>query len=134
MTEKQKTKVLIVDDNKHMVKTISDILELEGYKTEAAFDGDRAVEQVKASGIDCVLMDVKMLGTDGLSALKKIRKLHSDLPVILMSGSITDNIIAEAKKLGALEVLDKPFRVDVVLGFLSRLKKSRPVRERSVHE
>lgn len=71
----ESVKVLVVDDDRRMVKTICDILKTEGLETAPAFTGEDAVEIVKAEGPDCVLMDIKMPGIDGLQALRMMKQL-----------------------------------------------------------
>jgi CheY-like chemotaxis protein len=65
--------VLVVDDDRGMVKTISDILRIKGYEAVPAYSGEEAVEKVKGESPECVLMDIKMPGIDGVGALKLIR-------------------------------------------------------------
>jgi two-component system response regulator HydG len=65
-------KVLVVDDDRRMVRTICDILKLKGYEVESAYSGEEAVGKVKLGGLDCVLMDIKMPGVDGVESLKML--------------------------------------------------------------
>jgi two-component system response regulator HydG len=122
-----KTRVLVVDDDRRMVKTISDILKVKGYDPLAAYTGEQAVEMVRNSAPDCVLMDIKMPGIDGVEALKMIRGISPDLPVVLMSAYATEEQTVEAKKEGAYSVLTKPIDIQMVLAFLSLLKRNESV-------
>ena len=118
-----KVKVLVVDDDKRMVRTICDILKIKGFPVLAAYSGEEAVEQVKAMAPDCVLMDIKMPGIDGVEAFRMIKELAPDLPVLLMTAYASEEKILEAKRLGAYAILGKPIDFQSLLSFLSLLKR-----------
>ncbi|MBS1150267.1 MAG: crdA [Myxococcaceae bacterium] len=107
--------VLIVDDEKNILLTLNQALQLEGYKTELAAGGQLALDVVAARPVDAVLMDVKMPDMDGLSALARIQKLRPDLPVIMMSGHGTIETAVKATQLGARDFLEKPISRDRLL-------------------
>ena len=107
--------VLIVDDEKNILLTLNQALQLEGYKTELAASGQLALDVVGARPVDAVLMDVKMPDMDGLAALTKIHKLRPDLPVIMMSGHGTIETAVKATQLGARDFLEKPISRDRLL-------------------
>jgi len=117
------TKVLVVDDDRRMVRTICDILKVKGFVATAALNGEDAVEIVKAERPDCVLMDVKMPGINGVEALRMMKDIAPDLPVVLMSAFVTQEQAEEAKKQGAHAVLTKPVDIQLLLSFLSLLRK-----------
>jgi DNA-binding NtrC family response regulator len=120
-------RVLVVDDDRRMVKTICDILKAKGFEAVPAFTGQEAVELVRAERPECVLMDVKMPGIDGVEALRMMKKLLPDLPVVLMSAYTTREQMEEAKRQGALTVLTKPFELQMILSFLSLLRKEESI-------
>jgi two-component system response regulator HydG len=120
-------KVLVVDDDRRMVKTICDILQISGYDFQAAFTGEEAVQAVKEDGPDCVLMDIKMPGINGVETLKKIKDISPELPVVLMSAFATEDQAREARRLGAYNVLDKPINIQMVLSFLSMLRREESI-------
>ena len=117
------TNVLVVDDDRRMVRTICDILKVKGFVATAALNGEAAVEIVKAERPDCVLMDVKMPGIDGVEALRMMKELAPDLPVVLMSAFTTPEQAEEAKKQGVHAILTKPVDIQLLLSFLSLLRK-----------
>lgn len=121
MTGKQK--VLVVDDDRRMVKTICDILRVKGHAPHPAHSGEEAVNKVRGECFDCVLMDLKMPGIDGVEALKMIKEAAPELPVVLMSAYATENQAEEANRQGAFAVLTKPIDVQMVLSFLALLRK-----------
>lgn len=117
------TKVLVVDDDGRMVRTICDILKAKGFEATPALTGEDAIELVKAAMPDCVLMDVKMPGIDGVETLRKIKEIAPDLPVVLMSAFATGEQAEEAKREGVHAILTKPIDIQLLLSFLSLLRK-----------
>ena len=116
-------KILVVDDDRRMVKTICDILKVKGYSAAPAFTGEEAVRMVTAERPDCVLMDIRMPGIDGIKALKMMKELSPDLHVVLMSAYATNEQAEEAKSQGACAILTKPINFSHLLTFLSLLGK-----------
>ncbi len=76
--------ILIVDDNKEIVYSISELLKFEGYQVEKAYDGMEALDALEQKKIDLILLDVMMPRLNGLSALMKLRE-KSRIPVIILS-------------------------------------------------
>lgn len=124
---KEKIKVLVVDDDHRMVKTICDILTVKGYETKPAYSGEEAVERARGDGINCVLMDIKMPGIDGVEALRQIKETAPELAVVLMSAYATEEQALEAKRYGASAVLTKPIDFQQVLSFLALLRKEESI-------
>jgi two-component system response regulator HydG len=120
-------KVLVVDDDRRMVKTICDILRVKEYEAVPAYSGEEAVEKAKEESPACVLMDIKMPGIDGVGALKLIRDATPNLPVLLMSAYATGGQVEEAIQQGAYAVLTKPIDFEGILSFLSLLRKDESV-------
>lgn len=123
----EKLRVLVVDDDRRMVKTICDILRVKGYEATVAYSGEEAVARVKADDPGCVLMDIKMPGIDGVEALRRIKGEAPELPVVLMSAYASDEQVQEAKRLGAFGILTKPIDFQQVLSFLSLLRKEESI-------
>ncbi len=107
--------VLIVDDERNILLTLNQALQLEGYVTELASDAKVALQVLEAKPVDVVLMDVKMPDMDGLTALEKMRALKPQLPVIMMSGHGTIDTAVRATHLGARDFLEKPISRDKLL-------------------
>jgi DNA-binding NtrC family response regulator len=123
----EKLKILVADDDRRMARTTRDILDVKGYEVIEANSGEEAVEIVRSAAPDCVLMDIKMEGIDGIETLKIIKTIAPDLPVILMSAYASDEQAIEAKRRGALAVLEKPIDIQSVLSFLSVLRKQKSI-------
>ncbi len=120
-------KILVVDDDQRIVKTTCDILKIKGYEAIAAYTGEEAVEMVENAPPDCVLMDIKMPGISGVEAMKRMKEIIPALPVVLVSAYATDELLAEAKQLGAYAVLNKPMNFQVILSFLALLRKEESI-------
>ncbi len=121
---------LIVDDEKNILLTLNQALQLEGYKTELAAGGQLALDVIANKPVDVVLMDVKMPDLDGLAALERIKVLRPDLPVIMMSGHGTIETAVKATHLGARDFLEKPISRDrLLLALRNALELSRVVEE-----
>jgi two-component system nitrogen regulation response regulator NtrX len=100
--------ILIIDDEKAIRKTLSEILSYEGYKIEEASDGEEGLKKFKEKAYDVVLCDIKMPRLDGLEFLDKAREANPDVPVIMISGHGTIETAVEAVKKGAYDYISKP--------------------------
>jgi DNA-binding NtrC family response regulator len=125
--------VLIVDDEKNILLTLSQSLQLAGYHTELASSGQVALDVVSARPVDAVLMDVKMPDMDGLTALERLHASKPELPVIMMSGHGTIDTAVKATQLGARDFLEKPIARDRLLVALRNALKHQAVME-ELHE
>ncbi len=100
--------ILIVDDEKAIRKTLSEILSYEGYQIDDAENGEEGLKKIKEKNYDVVLCDIKMPKVDGLEFLEKARESHPDLPIIMISGHGTIETAVEAVKKGAFDYVAKP--------------------------
>ena len=100
--------ILIVDDEKAIRKTLSEILSYEGYKIDDAENGEEALKKLKERSYDVVLCDIKMPKVDGLEFLEKSKKINPDVPIIMISGHGTIETAVEAVKKGAYDYVAKP--------------------------
>ncbi len=117
MKPERKGKILVVDDEENIRKSLKMILEYEGYTFLEAADGEEALQKVEETvGLDLILLDIKMPGgRDGLDILKEIKNKPYSPEVIMISGQGTIQTAVEATKLGAFEFLEKPLHRDRVL-------------------
>ncbi|MDF2188930.1 sigma-54 dependent transcriptional regulator [Paraflavitalea sp. CAU 1676] len=100
--------ILIIDDEKAIRKTLSEILSYEGYKIDEAGDGEEGLKKFKEKSYDVVLCDIKMPKLDGIEFLDKAREANPDVPVIMISGHGTIETAVEAVKKGAYDYISKP--------------------------
>ncbi len=101
-------RILIVDDERAIRRTLREILEFEKYIVEEAEDGQEAVDKVSVTQYSAIIMDIKMPRLDGLEALEKIQDIAPDTPVLMISGHGTIETAVEAVKKGAFDYISKP--------------------------
>ncbi len=110
-----KEKILIVDDEKGILDTVSEILQDEGYYTFVCEDGKNALEILDKETIDLVFLDVWLPGMSGIDVLKCIKEKHSEIPIIMISGHGKIELAVQAVKLGAFDFLEKPLSIDRII-------------------
>jgi two-component system, NtrC family, nitrogen regulation response regulator NtrX len=101
-------KILIVDDEMPIRRTLRDILEFEGYDIDEASDGLECVAKVQKEKYDVIITDIKMPKMDGIEALERLQILSPETPVIMVSGHGTIDTAVEAVKKGAFDFISKP--------------------------
>ena len=101
-------KILIVDDEASIRKTLREILEFEKYEVDEAADGLDCLVKLKQSAYDVVIMDIKMPKMDGMEALERVQMLVPDTPVIMISGHANIDTAVDAVKKGAFDFISKP--------------------------
>src|SRR6187431_2676478 len=100
--------ILIIDDEKAIRKTLSEILSFEGYKLDEAADGEEGLKRFKDKSYDLVLCDIKMPKIDGIDFLQKAVEVNPDIPIIMISGHGNIETAVEAVKKGAYDFISKP--------------------------
>ena len=100
--------ILIIDDEKAIRKTLSEILSYEGYKIDEAADGEEGIKKFSTTTYDVVLCDIKMPRMDGLEFLEKAKEINADVPIIVISGHGNIETAVEAVKKGAFDYISKP--------------------------
>ncbi|MEO8721268.1 MAG: sigma-54 dependent transcriptional regulator [Ginsengibacter sp.] len=100
--------ILIIDDEKAIRKTLTEILGFEGYKIDEAADGEEGLNKFKAKNYDLVLCDIKMPKLDGIEFLEKAKEINSEIPIIIISGHGNIETAVEAVKKGAYDYISKP--------------------------
>lgn len=100
--------ILIIDDEKAIRKTLTEILSFEGYKIDEAADGEEGLKKFKEKTYDLILCDIKMPKIDGIEFLQKAVEINSDVPIIMISGHGNIETAVEAVKKGAYDYISKP--------------------------
>jgi two-component system, NtrC family, nitrogen regulation response regulator NtrX len=121
--------VLVVDDEKNILLTLSQALQLAGYRTELAHTGKMALEVALTRPVDVVLMDVRLPDLDGIAVLEQLLAARPDLPILMMSGHGTIETAVRATRLGARDFLEKPIGRDRLLLALRNALEHRAVVE-----
>ena len=113
--------VLVVDDENEVATYVANELNSRGYTVSTVNDGVEAVLKIADSNWDALLMDIRMPKLDGLNALRIIRRLKPDMPIIMFSGSSSNNEMILSTRLGADTCLLKPVNLDYLLKTLKDL-------------
>ncbi len=100
--------ILIIDDEKAIRNVLKDILSNEGYTIEEAVDGEDGLKKFKEGNFDTVLCDIKMPKLDGIEFLQKAKEIHSETPIIIISGHGNIETAVDAVKKGAFDYIAKP--------------------------
>ncbi len=111
-------RILIVDDDRQMVRTLCDILRLRGWEADGAHSGEEAVAAARREQYATVLMDVRMGGMSGVEALTVMKTERPALRVVLMTAYTASDLLAEATRQGALRILSKPVAVPGLIDML----------------
>ncbi len=107
--------VLIVDDEPNIRKMLAGLLRDEGYAVSLAASAEEAESATERGDVDLLLLDVLLPGTDGLTLLRRLQDRGTNLPVIMMSGHATIQTAVQATRLGALDFIEKPIKVERLL-------------------
>jgi len=118
-------KILVVDDEKHVVELIRDILEAAGYKVIPAYNAKEALEKVYAESPDLILLDILMPKVDGYQVCREIREdiLLSNIPIIMLTVKSEEKDEIKGLGIGADDYIVKPFRPGVLLARVKMVLK-----------
>jgi two-component system response regulator HydG len=125
----KKNTVLVVDDDSAHRTMLRTLISGWGYAVSEADDGAAAIESVKATSYDLVLMDVRMVKVSGLEALEKIKSYNPAIPVIIMTAYSSVETAVEALKQGAHDYLTKPLDFDKLRLILERAMEHTRLKE-----
>lgn len=116
------TDILVVDDEADIRELVAGILEDEGHGTRTANGSDTALEAIRQRRPTMIFLDIWLQGStlDGLELLDEIKKLHSDIPVVMISGHGNIETAVSAIRRGAYDYIEKPFKADKLLLIATR--------------
>ena len=101
-------KILVIDDERPIRRTLCEILEFEKFEVDQAKNGEDGVKMAKENEYDVILCDIKMPKMDGMEVLEKIKELDYDSSIVMISGHGTIDTAVDALKKGAFDYLPKP--------------------------
>lgn len=116
-----KARVLLVDDEEQILRSLKGGLEDEGYEVLTARDGHGAMELVRTRHPHVIFLDIWLPGMDGFETLRAVKSFDADLEVVIMTGHGTVSTAVQAMKEGAADFLEKPLSLDGVLEVLRRI-------------
>lgn len=122
--------ILVVDDDITVRYLMNEFMELLGYTSHMAENGEEAVTYLKKNDVDVVITDIIMPGMDGLELTRHIKQTHPDIEVIVMTGFAGDYSYEEVIRLGAADFVFKPVRFEELKLRLERVLRERLLKEK----
>jgi DNA-binding NtrC family response regulator len=131
----KKNKLLLVDDEKAFLETITKRLEKRDLNASSVYSGKEALDELKANpSIEVVILDVKMPGMDGIETLMEIKKSFPLVEVIMLTGHATVETAIDGMKLGAFDYLMKPCDIDVLVSKVTQAAEKKRGHEEKIVE
>ncbi len=106
------SKVLLVDDEKEFVQTLSERLQMRDLTTAVAYDGEEALSYLEEVEPEVMILDLRMPGIDGVEVLRRAKKKHPNVEVIILTGHGTEKDETLTRELGAFAYLEKPVEME----------------------
>jgi two-component system, NtrC family, nitrogen regulation response regulator NtrX len=125
--------VLVVDDEITIIESLDGILSDDGFEVLHAFNGYEALKKIEKESPDIVLLDIWMPGMDGIETLKEIKKIASNLPVVIITGHGSIEAAVDATKSGAYDFLEKPLSIDKVIVTINNALNFRKLEEENIY-
>jgi DNA-binding NtrC family response regulator len=104
--------VLIVDDEEELAFTLAERLGLRGFEAEGVTSGEEALDRIRKTGFDAVVLDVKMPGLGGIGVIRQMKSLRPAMPVVMITGHGCRESAEEGMQAGACRYLMKPVQID----------------------
>lgn len=101
-------KLLLIEDDEHVAQVLADAFASQGHATAIRYTGEEGLAYLTRERPDAVVLDVRLPRLNGVAVLRQIRATDPALPVIIMTGLATPGEIAEARRLGVTEIIEKP--------------------------
>ncbi|MGB8334065.1 MAG: sigma-54 dependent transcriptional regulator, partial [Desulfobacterales bacterium] len=125
-------KILIVDDETAHCRMLEAVLKAEKYETQRAQDGQSAIEAVKERFYDLILMDIRMNRVGGVEALKKIKEISPDIPIIMMTAYASVDTAVQAMRSGAYDYLTKPLDIDELMILVAKALRHHQLEQENI--
>ncbi|WP_166257405.1 sigma-54-dependent transcriptional regulator [Marinobacter salicampi] len=121
--------ILIVDDEKSFVRSLTFALQEAGYSADSAHTGEDALAVVEQNLPDLMLLDLRLPGMSGMDTLHEVARLYPDLPVVMISAHGDTRAAVQAVKAGATDYLTKPFALDELLHLIDSVTERTRMRD-----
>ena len=112
MKSLEEKKILIVDDDEGMRKTLAGVLKIKGFNVDTAEDGYDALEMIKNTEFDVILMDIWMPGINGVETFIQVKEICPQIDVIMVTGYSVGDLVDKALSEGAKGIIYKPFEIE----------------------
>ena len=128
----EKCRVLLVDDERDFLEVLIRRLGKRDVDVHGVASGEEALQYLEAKPIDVAVLDVRMPGMDGLTALREIKKLNPLIEVIMLTGHASLEVALEGMREGAFDYLMKPAEIDELLYKIEDAHRARTIREEKI--
>ena len=129
-TSVNESKVLVVDDDRSILKVIKMRLEAEGYQVETLGEWEKALKMAADGVFDLALVDLKLAEKNGIELMEDLRKIHAEMPIIILTAFGTIQSAVEAMRKGAYSYITKPFDYrDLLLQINTSLERTKLLKE-----
>jgi DNA-binding NtrC family response regulator len=119
----KKRRILIIDDDREILETLSDILEAKGYFVAIAQNEIDAIDKAMKEPFDVAIIDIVMPKVNGVQILRELKRITPGLKAIMMTGYAIPDLIERAVEEGAIEVLHKPLNMERLLRLIASRKE-----------
>ena len=103
-------KILLAEDDRNLSRSIDILLTLEGFQVIAVYNGEEALNKLLFQKYDLLITDIVMPNMNGLELIQKIRAINPTIPIMVISGQLNDELVAELRELNVQHILAKPIR------------------------
>lgn len=121
--EQAQSKLLLVDDEREFVHTLSERLLMREIGSAVVYDGEQALAYVEEENPGVIILDLKMPGIDGVEVLRRVKSAHPDIEIIILSGHGSREDKKKCLELGAAAYLEKPVDIDKLTSLLQKLQE-----------
>ncbi len=118
--------IMIVDDEPEVAEVLAKSLNRQGHQTTVVHSGAEALQLLRGTSPDALFLDVSMPGLNGLDVMAEVRRLRPTLAVVIITGNATPDEIEDVKRLGAVDVIQKPSALTHYHRALERLHDRKP--------
>jgi DNA-binding NtrC family response regulator len=119
-------KVLLVDDEEDFLDAVAERMRARGIEVSTTTSARDALEMIEEKSYDAIVLDLMMPELEGTEALKAIKNRNGELQVIMLTGYVTPEQVDQAKKFGAMDIIEKPPDLDVLI---EKIKKAHEKKE-----
>ncbi len=110
MSENGMKKILLAEDDRNLSRSMDTWLTLEGFQVITVFNGEEALNKVKNQQYDLLITDISMPRLNGIELINKIRKIDKTIPIMVVSGKLDHELIADLRKMAVKYILPKPIK------------------------
>ncbi len=112
--------ILLVDDEEEYVATLSERIQMRGFNSRVAPDGEQALRMIRENTYDVMVLDLRMPGIDGMAVLKAVKKMHPEVQVVMITGHGSDLDKQNALDNGAFAYMEKPVELETLIGHIKK--------------